>query len=127
LFVVQQLLLGQQEALTSAKGAAAQSLVELYRALGGGWENSQAREIISSNVEFQANKESVNDEQVNEVAEETRVSEVISPTAEEPSSEITVLQDRSMVEVKKTSESPDEEEFRIVEEAISQSGGPSKR
>jgi hypothetical protein len=32
-----------------------------------------------------------------------------------------------MVEVKKTSESPDEEEFRIVEEAISQSGGPSKR
>jgi hypothetical protein len=127
LFVVQQLLLGQQEALTSAKGAAAQSLVELYRALGGGWENSQAREIISSNVEFQASKESVNDEQVNEVAEETRVSEVISPTAEEPSSEITVLQDRSMVEVKKTSESPDEEEFRIVEEAISQSGGPSKR
>jgi hypothetical protein len=64
---------------------------------------------------------------VNEVAEETRVSEVISLTAEEPSSEITVLQDRSMVEVKKTSESPDEEEFRIVEEAISQSGGPSKR
>lgn len=38
LFTVQQLLLDQQERLASARGNAAQSLVDLYRALGGGWE-----------------------------------------------------------------------------------------
>jgi NodT family efflux transporter outer membrane factor (OMF) lipoprotein len=38
LFTVQQLLLGQQEFLAGARGNAAQSLVDLYRALGGGWE-----------------------------------------------------------------------------------------
>jgi outer membrane protein TolC len=38
LFTVQQLLLNQQERLASARGNAAQSLVDLYRALGGGWE-----------------------------------------------------------------------------------------
>lgn len=38
LFVVQQLLLGQEERLATARGASAQSLVDLYRALGGGWE-----------------------------------------------------------------------------------------
>ncbi len=38
LFTVQQLLLGQQELLAVARGNAAQSLVDLYRALGGGWE-----------------------------------------------------------------------------------------
>lgn len=38
LFTVQQLLLNQQELLAIARGNAAQSLVDLYRALGGGWE-----------------------------------------------------------------------------------------
>jgi NodT family efflux transporter outer membrane factor (OMF) lipoprotein len=38
LFTVQQLLLNQQERLAAARGNAAQSLVDLYRALGGGWE-----------------------------------------------------------------------------------------
>jgi outer membrane protein TolC len=38
LFTVQQLLLGQQESLAVARGNAAQSLVDLFRALGGGWE-----------------------------------------------------------------------------------------
>ena len=38
LFTVQQLLLSQQELLAIARGNAAQSLVDLYRALGGGWE-----------------------------------------------------------------------------------------
>jgi len=38
LFTVQQLLLNQQERLANARGNAAQSLVDLYRALGGGWE-----------------------------------------------------------------------------------------
>lgn len=38
LFTVQQLLLNQQERLADARGNAAQSLVDLYRALGGGWE-----------------------------------------------------------------------------------------
>ncbi len=38
LFNVQQLLLLQQEALVGARGSAASALVDLYRALGGGWE-----------------------------------------------------------------------------------------
>ena len=38
LFTVQQLLLNQQERLAAAGGNAAQSLVDLYRALGGGWQ-----------------------------------------------------------------------------------------
>lgn len=38
LFTVQQLLLNQQERLANARGNAAQSLVDLYRSLGGGWE-----------------------------------------------------------------------------------------
>lgn len=38
LFTVQQLLLNQEELLAVARGNAAQSLVDLYRALGGGWE-----------------------------------------------------------------------------------------
>lgn len=38
LFTVQQLLLSQQELLAVARGNAAQSVVDLYRALGGGWE-----------------------------------------------------------------------------------------
>ena len=38
LFTVQQLLLNQQERLANARSNAAQSLVDLYRALGGGWE-----------------------------------------------------------------------------------------
>lgn len=38
LFTVQQLLLNQQERLANAHGNAAQSIVDLYRALGGGWE-----------------------------------------------------------------------------------------
>jgi outer membrane protein TolC len=38
LFTVQQLLLNQQELLAIARGNAAQSLADLYRALGGGWE-----------------------------------------------------------------------------------------
>lgn len=38
LFTVQQLLLNQQESLVIARGNAALSLVDLYRALGGGWE-----------------------------------------------------------------------------------------
>ena len=35
---MQQLLLAQQEALALSRGAAALNLVQLYRALGGGWE-----------------------------------------------------------------------------------------
>jgi outer membrane protein TolC len=38
LFTVQQLLLAQEEALALSRGAAALNLVQLYRALGGGWE-----------------------------------------------------------------------------------------
>ena len=38
LFTVQQLLLIQLERLAAARGNAAHSLVDLYRALGGGWE-----------------------------------------------------------------------------------------
>jgi NodT family efflux transporter outer membrane factor (OMF) lipoprotein len=38
LFTVQQLLLNQQERLANARGNAAQSLIDLFRALGGGWE-----------------------------------------------------------------------------------------
>ncbi len=38
LFTVQQLLLNQQESLAGARGNAARSLVDLFRALGGGWE-----------------------------------------------------------------------------------------
>ncbi|MBX9626582.1 MAG: TolC family protein [Gemmataceae bacterium] len=45
LFVVQQLLLGQEERLAVARGASAQSLVDLYRALGGGWEIRLARPV----------------------------------------------------------------------------------
>lgn len=50
LFTVQQLLLGQQESLAIARGNSARSLVELYRALGGGWEirlDSSAMEIVN--------------------------------------------------------------------------------
>jgi NodT family efflux transporter outer membrane factor (OMF) lipoprotein len=38
LFTVQQLLLSQQESLAIARGNSAQAVVDLYRALGGGWE-----------------------------------------------------------------------------------------
>jgi NodT family efflux transporter outer membrane factor (OMF) lipoprotein len=38
LFTVQQLLLAQEEALALSRGAASLNLVQLYRALGGGWE-----------------------------------------------------------------------------------------
>lgn len=38
LFTVQQLLLSQQDSLALARGSSAQSVVALYRALGGGWE-----------------------------------------------------------------------------------------
>lgn len=38
LFVVQQLLLNQQERLANSRANAAQSVVDLYRSLGGGWE-----------------------------------------------------------------------------------------
>lgn len=38
LFTVQQLLLGQQELLAIARGNSARSVVDLYRALGGGWD-----------------------------------------------------------------------------------------
>ncbi len=38
LYTVQQLLLTQQEQLAIARGNSAQSVVDLYRALGGGWE-----------------------------------------------------------------------------------------
>lgn len=38
LFTVQQLLLNQQERLANARGNAAQSVIDLFRALGGGWE-----------------------------------------------------------------------------------------
>lgn len=38
LFTVQQLLLAQQEALALSRGDTALNLVQLYRALGGGWE-----------------------------------------------------------------------------------------
>lgn len=42
LFNVQQLLLQQQEALVAAQGNASSALVDLYRALGGGWEIRQS-------------------------------------------------------------------------------------
>jgi NodT family efflux transporter outer membrane factor (OMF) lipoprotein len=45
LFVLQQLLLGQQEALVGARGDLARSLVEVYRALGGGWEPKPESEL----------------------------------------------------------------------------------
>lgn len=38
LFTVQQLLLSQQELLAVARGNSARAVVELYRALGGGWD-----------------------------------------------------------------------------------------
>jgi len=38
LFTVQTLLVTQQDSLASAQGNSAQSIVELYRAMGGGWE-----------------------------------------------------------------------------------------
>ncbi|WP_437185286.1 efflux transporter outer membrane subunit [Planctomicrobium sp. SH668] len=50
LFTVQQLLLSQQEALAAAQGNSAKSLVQLYKALGGGWElrlNNQAAVTVS--------------------------------------------------------------------------------
>jgi len=124
LFVVQQLLLGQQEALTSAKGAAAQSLVELYRALGGGWQNSPTSEIVSSNSDLQSDIEIVDEEPENKVAEEASESDLSLPKVNESLSAIALPQDRSITE---KNETLDEEEFRIVEEAISQSGGPSKK
>lgn len=124
LFVVQQLLLGQQEALTSAKGAAAQSLVELYRALGGGWQNSPTSDIVSSNADLQSDIEIVDEEQENKVAEVASESDWSLPKVNESLSAITLPQDRSITE---KNETLDEEEFRIVEEAISQSGGPSKK
>ena len=37
-FTVEQLLVGQQDQLATAQGNLANSLVQLYRALGGGWE-----------------------------------------------------------------------------------------
>ena len=37
-FTVEQLLISQQDQLATAQGNLAVSLVELYRALGGGWE-----------------------------------------------------------------------------------------
>lgn len=40
LFTVQQLLLSQQELLAVARGNSARAVVDLYRALGGGWELS---------------------------------------------------------------------------------------
>lgn len=39
LFTVQQLLLNQQELLAAARGNSARAVVELYRALGGGWDS----------------------------------------------------------------------------------------
>lgn len=124
LFVVQQLLLGQQEAMTSAKGAAAQSLVELYRALGGGWQSSQAGESISINTESPSYLESVDEVLVNEEVEGVGKFELTLPGGEDSLSAISIPEGRSTNEGKKVSE---EEEFRIVEEAISQSGGPSKK
>jgi multidrug efflux system outer membrane protein len=38
LFTIQQLLLSQQELLAVARGNSARAVVELYRALGGGWD-----------------------------------------------------------------------------------------
>jgi outer membrane protein TolC len=38
LFTIQTLVLTQQDALATAQGQSAQSVVELYRALGGGWQ-----------------------------------------------------------------------------------------
>jgi NodT family efflux transporter outer membrane factor (OMF) lipoprotein len=124
LFVVQQLLLGQQEALTSAKGAAAQSLVELYRALGGGWENSQASELVSSSEDLQTENASVDADLVREVVEGATKSELRLPIFEQQLPAIDTLRDRSILEVQTIAE---DDEFRIVEEAISQSGGPSKK
>ncbi len=51
LFTVQQLLLSQQENLAGARGNAARSLVDLYRALGGGWE-IRLGETPGDGVEF---------------------------------------------------------------------------
>jgi NodT family efflux transporter outer membrane factor (OMF) lipoprotein len=38
LFTVEQLLVGQQDQLATARGNLARSLIQLYKALGGGWE-----------------------------------------------------------------------------------------
>lgn len=54
LFTVQQLLLNQQENLAGARGNAARSLVDLYRALGGGWQirlDATARNVAPAPVD----------------------------------------------------------------------------
>ena len=42
----QKSLFSQQERLASTRGAVAQSLVDLYKAMGGGWQNSRERPLI---------------------------------------------------------------------------------
>jgi multidrug efflux system outer membrane protein len=52
----QQSLFSQQQRLVDADGAAVRSLVALYKALGGGWENQAGRPIISEQSQEQMSK-----------------------------------------------------------------------
>jgi NodT family efflux transporter outer membrane factor (OMF) lipoprotein len=46
----QQFLVQQQDKLTSAQGDLARYLIALYKALGGGWELRQGKEILPENI-----------------------------------------------------------------------------
>ncbi len=46
----QQALLSQQDSLASAEGQVPQSLVGIYRALGGGWEIRQGNDFIPEKI-----------------------------------------------------------------------------
>lgn len=55
----QRLLLAQQDGLTQAQGKSARSLVAIYKALGGGWENRSLDDLVPDNVK-QAMRERTN-------------------------------------------------------------------
>ncbi len=46
----QRLLLAQQDGLTEARGKHARSLVAVYKALGGGWENRSLDNLVPQSV-----------------------------------------------------------------------------
>ncbi|HVP11225.1 MAG TPA: efflux transporter outer membrane subunit [Phycisphaerae bacterium] len=54
--VVQQFLLTEQSRLVDTRGLAAQNLIILYRALGGGWELREGKELVPTDIKEQMRK-----------------------------------------------------------------------
>lgn len=51
--VAQQFLISEQSRLVGTRGAAAQNLVTLYRALGGGWELREGKDLVPPRIKDQ--------------------------------------------------------------------------